>query len=156
MKKFKRYIIFPFIIFFLILWLGFFLYRTYLQNQCIKTTKITNPNGIDSLAKLELNGVEQWILIRGEDRANPLLLLLHGGPGAPLFPVAREIGAGAGLEKKFIMVYWEQRGTGKSFHPDILPQSMSIKQLVEDTHKLTAILKNHFARKKIFLLMSQI
>jgi pimeloyl-ACP methyl ester carboxylesterase len=152
MSRKKKYLIVPFILFFLILWLGVFTYRVSLQKQLINTTKITSPEGIDTLEKLDLNGVEQWILIRGEDTVNPLLLFLHGGPGAPLFPAAREIGVQAGLEQKFVMVYWEQRGTGKSFSPEIAPETMTSEQLIDDTHVLTTYLKQHYKRKKIFLL----
>ena len=79
-----------------------------------------------------IGNIDQWILIRGSDKRNPILLFLHGGPGAPLFTYAREIGVGAHLEKYFVMVYWEQRGTGKSYNLAIPPKSMSIEQLVSD------------------------
>jgi pimeloyl-ACP methyl ester carboxylesterase len=99
-----------------------------------------------------LGNIDQWILIRGSDKRNPVLLFLHGGPGAPLFTYAREIGVGANLEKNFVMVYWEQRGTGKSFSTSIPPESMSIEQLVSDTQELTRLLRQQYDKNKIFLL----
>jgi proline iminopeptidase len=42
---------------------------------------VTTPNGIDEANHVKIGGLEQWITIRGEDRKNPVLLLLHGGPG---------------------------------------------------------------------------
>ena len=42
---------------------------------------ITTPNGIDDARFVEVGGIQQWITIRGEDRNNPVLLFLHGGPG---------------------------------------------------------------------------
>ena len=45
----------------------------------------TQPNGISAVEPVTLGGVEQWILIQGEDRTKPIFLTLHGGPGMP-FP----------------------------------------------------------------------
>src|SRR5262252_3652296 len=42
---------------------------------------ISTPNGIDEAKYLNVGGIEQWVTIRGEDRANPVVLVLHGGPG---------------------------------------------------------------------------
>jgi hypothetical protein len=42
---------------------------------------IATPNGIDEARYVEVAGIQQWITIRGEDRNNPVLLFLHGGPG---------------------------------------------------------------------------
>ena len=91
------------------------------------------------------------MLIRGWDVSNPVLLFLHGGPGAPLFTYAREIGVRAQLEKYFVMVYWEQRGTGKSYSPFIPEESMTLEQFVSDTYELTQILRHRFDVPKIFL-----
>jgi hypothetical protein len=42
---------------------------------------ISTPNGIDESRYLKIGGIEEWVTLRGEDRANPVVLLLHGGPG---------------------------------------------------------------------------
>ena len=51
------------------------------------TTPITDaggnelPNSIAVIEKPEINGVKQNIIIRGENKNNPVLLFVHGGPG---------------------------------------------------------------------------
>lgn len=53
----------------------------FLRERNAQTYAITTPNGIDEATYVEIDGIEQWITIRGEDRNNPVLLFLHGGPG---------------------------------------------------------------------------
>ena len=54
---------------------------TALRSRNARDYAITTPNGIDQAQYVEIGGIEQWITIRGEDRRNPVLLFLHGGPG---------------------------------------------------------------------------
>lgn len=147
----QKWVIPTILIFFIVLWTGFFAYHKYLKNQVKKRTDITAPNSISSLEKINLGGIDQWILIRGWEKSNPVLLFLHGGPGAPLFTYAREIGVTAKLEQHFVMVYWEQRGTGKSFSHSIPLESMTIEQLISDTFELSKILIDRFKVPRIYI-----
>lgn len=150
-RKILKYTTITFAVLFAVCWGLLFLYQKYSQKQTANATGIQTASGIEKLEKYSIGGIEQWILVRGEDKANPVLLFLHGGPGAPLFPYARDIGHHTNLEKYFTVVYWEQRGTGKSFQFDIPEQSMSIKQLVSDAHELTRLLLARFNVPKIYL-----
>ena len=47
---------------------------------------ITSPSGIDEASYVQIGGMDQWVTIRGQDRANPVLLIVHGGPGDPTNP----------------------------------------------------------------------
>lgn len=51
------------------------------QHDMALLMKIRNPHGVQSLEQVTLGGVKQWISIRGNDRDNPLMLFIHGGPG---------------------------------------------------------------------------
>lgn len=108
------------------------------------------PESVASLEKVELGGMEQWIQIRGEDDANPVLLWLHGGPGAAQMPVAYYFNGE--LESEFIVVHWDQRGAGKSNPPDFDERTMTFERFVEDTYELTVYLKERFQKEKIYLL----
>lgn len=120
------------------------------QASCAgKTPPIAAPQAIASLEKVTLGGVEQWILVRGDDVHNPVLLFVHGGPGSPEMPLAHEFGPE--LEKRFVVVHWDQRGAGKSFHRGIPPDSMNVAQFISDAHELTGLLRSRFHADKIYL-----
>ncbi len=102
------------------------------------------------LEEIELDGIRQTICIRGESGDNPVLLVLHGGPGSSeMFLVNRY---NCELEKEFIVVNWDQRGSGKSYHSGIPEETMNVRQFLSDTEELVAYLKEKFSKKKIFLL----
>lgn len=90
------------------------------------------------------------VLIRGEDKDNPILLWLHGGPGSPQMPVAYNLDAE--LEKYYVVVHWDQRGAGKSNPPGFDEGTMTYEQFISDAHELTQYLKQHFGQEKIYLL----
>jgi pimeloyl-ACP methyl ester carboxylesterase len=101
---------------------------------------------VSSLRYISLDGVRQAVLVRGDNRANPILLFLHGGPGVPEMPLSYK---NAELERDFIVVHWDQRGAGKSFRPDT--PDMRVDQFVRDTLQLTRMLRAEFGQLKIYL-----
>jgi len=115
-----------------------------------QTDPIKGSGSVSELRVVEIGEIEQWILIRGEDSSNPVLLWLHGGPGAAQMPVHHAYNRY--LEKEFVVVHWDQRGAGKSNHKGFDENSMSLNRFIEDTHELTAWLKDRFDQEKIFLL----
>jgi pimeloyl-ACP methyl ester carboxylesterase len=105
-------------------------------------------NGIASLEEVTIGETHQWILVRGTEKANPILLFLHGGPGSPYMGLSHKFQRE--LENNFVVVQWDQRGSGKSF-PNTQETSMTVEQFKSDTHELVLYLKNRFQRDKIFL-----
>ena len=71
------------------------------------------PGSIAEIKYIHLGGLDQWVMICGESLTNPPLILLHGGPGFSETHFFRHFNAT--LEKNFTVVYWDQRGSGKSF-----------------------------------------
>jgi pimeloyl-ACP methyl ester carboxylesterase len=133
--------------FFLLLYGGFLLYRGYLRHS----TKITTAHGISVLEAITLGGLPQWIFIRGTDQTNPVLLFLHGGPGAPLLGMSSSRKYDANLINHFTVVHWDQRGAGKSFNREIPVESMTLDRFVEDCKELIDYLRNRFHADKVFL-----
>jgi len=122
----------------------------YLHHDVRTKTRIDSPDGIDSLEKVTLGGIDQWILVRGQDKTNPVLLFLHGGPASVLMPYHRLYHTE--LEEHFTVVHWDQRGAGKSFSSDIPIASMSLTQIVSDARELTELLIERFDIPKIYLI----
>ncbi len=122
--------------------------RGYWQRRSADRIRITSPNGIASLEKVSLGGVNQWMQIRGDDTAKPILLFLHGGPGFPQMPFAH---LNAELEKEFVVVQWDQRGAGKSYSWSIPDESMQVDQFVSDAHDLVQLLLQRFHAPKCYL-----
>ncbi|HEX9956948.1 MAG TPA: alpha/beta fold hydrolase, partial [Fibrella sp.] len=104
---------------------------------------------IASLECIELNGVKQWILIRGYDRTKPILLFVHGGPGSPEMPLLTNNEA---LEKRFVVVNWDQRGSGKSYDPAVFNNSFTLGTFIEDAAQLSRLLAQRFNQPKIYLM----
>ena len=127
--------------------LGLLMYRVYLE----KSTRIETPNGISSLEEIALGGLKQWIFIRGTDQDNPVLLFLHGGPGAPLLGMSSSRKHDAEVIEHFTVVHWDQRGAGKSFSSDIPVDSMTLDRFVEDCNELIDYLRNRFHTQKVFI-----
>jgi pimeloyl-ACP methyl ester carboxylesterase len=108
------------------------------------------PGSISTIEKVMLGGQGQYLIIRGKDSTKPVMLFLHGGPGSPEFAFMNK--TNRSIEKDFVMVYWEQRGAGKSYSKDIPPESMNLKQFISDTRELSQLLAKRFKKDKIYLM----
>ncbi|WMM23901.1 alpha/beta hydrolase [Tissierella sp. MB52-C2] len=114
-----------------------------------RTPKIEGENSVAVIEKIKLGGLEQTILIRGKDTSNPVLLFLHGGPGYPQISFARRYEKR--LEDSFVVVNWDQRGSGMSYSSNIPKESMNRGQFIEDTKELIDYLCEKYQKEKIYL-----
>jgi len=111
-------------------------------------TRTSTP--IQEARFVTLGGIEQWISIRSENRANPVLLVVHGGPGEAQWPQAEIFKP---WEKAFTVVQWDQRGTGHTFGrygtntPDV-----SLDRISRDGAELAQYLCRELGKKKIIVL----
>ena len=113
-----------------------------------RTAAIHRPNSIASLERIRIGGVDQYILIRGNDSSLPVLLFLHGGPGMPAMYLAHAFQRE--LEKEFVVVQWDRRAVGKSYREDI-SSTLTTGQLIADSVELTNVLRVRFHQDKIYL-----
>ena len=106
---------------------------------------------------ITINGIEQWVTIHG-DISKPVILFLHGGPGSPISPFSKALFSE--WEKDFIIVQWDQRGTGRTFGRTAPPEltaeflqanPLTLDQMVSDGIELSTYLLTHLNKKKIIL-----
>jgi pimeloyl-ACP methyl ester carboxylesterase len=102
---------------------------------------------IDSLEAIPASGTTQWIRIRGANASNPVLLLIQQGPGLPMINEARRFGHLLGLEQDFTVVYWDQRGCGRSLRGRPDREGISLRRMVADTVSLLEFLRDRFGVK---------
>jgi len=102
---------------------------------------------IDSLEPIPAGGTTQWIRVRGADAANPVLLLIQQGPGLPMINEARRFDHLLSLEQAFTVIYWDQRGCGRSLRRMKDRDSISVERMAGDTVSLLDFLRDRFGGK---------
>ncbi len=126
-------------------------YRKVCQRWVAEALTIDTPNGIVEERFVRIGGIEQWIQIRGEDRTNPVLLVVHGGPGWPNATFTLPLRS---WEKHFTVVQWDQRGVSKTLGRNGKAGSgeMSFERRISDAIEVTEFLQNHLHKEKVILL----
>ena len=112
--------------------------------------KATAAVSIKRSEHITLDGTKMYLLTRGADRSAPVLLWLHGGPGGAERPLFRYFDSE--LENHFVVVYWDQRGAGRSFDPKADPHRLTIAQHVFDLDAVVDHLRQTLGKDKIILM----
>lgn len=125
-------------------------FRAYRQHLAAETLAIRSPNGVQEGAFVDIGGIKQWIQIRGEDRDNPVLLFVHGGPGSSTLAISS---GWRPWEKYFTVVQWDQRGAGRTYGAagDALAPTMTLERMTQDGVELVEYLRAHLHKDKIVL-----
>jgi proline iminopeptidase len=108
------------------------------------------PGSLATLERVHIGDTQQWIMIRAVRQDDPVLLYLSGGPGQSDLPYSRVLLGD--LARDFVVVAWDQRGTGKSY-PALDPTgTLTLDRAVRDVIALTQTLRKRFGAAKIYLL----
>jgi pimeloyl-ACP methyl ester carboxylesterase len=121
------------------------------QRQVAKALEITTPNRIVEHRFVKVGGIDQWIQLRGEDRDNPVLLVLHGGPGWPNAVFTLPLRP---WERHFTVVQWDHRGAGKTLGRNGKAASgpMTFAQRVADAVEVIEFLRQYLGKDKVVVL----
>jgi proline iminopeptidase len=127
----------------------------FLTAGCARTLPFTDdegrvrPGSIATMEMIEIGGVRQCVWFRGADVTQPAVILLHGGPGVSESALFRRYAAP--LEERYLMVYWDQRGAGRSFHAGIDAGSMTIARMEADLDELVEHVRGRFGKERVVL-----
>ena len=124
--------------------------RDFLQSFSVKANCISGSGSIEKLECVSVGGVDQWVHIRSKNIKNPIMLFVHGGPGASMIGWSEDITRP--WEDYFTIVNWDQRQAGKSYRQldDSCP-SLDIETMVKDCHEVIQHLLSSLGKDKLFI-----
>ena len=115
--------------------------------------RIVAPNGIQESYKTKIGGLDQWINVRGQDKANPIILFVHGGPASPLIPTLWQFQRP--IEEYFTVVNYDQRGAGKTYveaHSDAIGETLHIPRYIDDAIEVAEHVRKRYGKSKLILM----
>jgi len=107
-----------------------------------------HKKAISHFEKVNINGTDQWVLVKGKNVDAPLLIHVQAGPGLPMISEAKVMEKQLHLENKFLVAYWDQRGCGLSYNKTIPLESMNFAQMADDIIACTKYLLNKYQKNK--------
>jgi pimeloyl-ACP methyl ester carboxylesterase len=121
-----------------------------LRHQVATSLATDTPNGINESGYVQIGGIPQFVRIRGQDRANPVIFFLHGGPGGAVLSVSNQ--AFAPWERYFTVVHWDQRGSGLTYSANGYdPAETSIARLTVDGIQVAEYIKQRLDNEDLIL-----
>lgn len=97
-----------------------------------------------------IGGIDQWIAVQGQDRRNPVVLYLHGGPGEAQSPFLKQF---LPWQTDFTVVNWDQRGAGKTYGRNgSSTPGMTVDRMVDDICDVARHVCVRLSKKKVILI----
>jgi proline iminopeptidase len=127
--------------------------RAHITERIAELRRIHTPNGIELLEQVPIGGTTQWVSVRGKDRAAPVIVLIHGGPGTPNLPMAWAYQSP--WEDFFTVVQYDQRGIGKNAAGaarDALTPSLTFDRLVADAEEVVAWVRARLGAERVVVM----
>ena len=111
--------------------------------------KIDTKTGIQESTYIDIDGMKQYVQIRGKNTKNPVMIFIHGGPASPMGYVSayyqRE------LESELTIINYDQRGCGRTYYANNCDANSNIDLLVDDLNKIVEYAKERFGKEKVII-----
>ena len=109
--------------------------------------------GVDEGVYIELGGQEQYVLMRGNDAENPVMIYLHGGPSSA--DTYATYGFSKYLTDDYTVLAWDQRGCGRTYfrNSDKDPENTTatFAQALTDLDELVDYACERFGQEKVII-----
>lgn len=126
----------------LLIFLTVFIYKLNAQN-------IENVHQkIDTSYFVNIGGIDQYLSIKGI-KDKPVVLYLHGGPGAAASAHSEKITKS--LEQDFLVIHWDQRGAGNTLKENGLKENPTLELMQSDAREVLTYILNTFHCQQIIL-----
>jgi pimeloyl-ACP methyl ester carboxylesterase len=131
--------------------IGGLTYRSVRQHRNAIALSIHTQNRIEESLFIKIGGIDQSVQVRGQDRSNPVVLMLHGGPGSSYVPFTFAFRA---WEKYFTVVQWDQRGSGKTFGRNEGKKAgdLTIDRMAQDGIEVAEFISKRLHQHRLILL----
>ncbi len=112
--------------------------------------KIRSETGVQKAEYIIIGGIEQYIQIRGQDISNPVIIMLHGGPGNNMAYYSYYWQTD--LEQDYTIVHWDQRGCGNTYYRNKSAEKPTLDLLLSDLDELTKYICLEYDKEKVIIM----
>lgn len=126
--------------------------RSIVRANYLKDSMIDTGNGINESFTLTIGGINQYFNVRGEDKSNPLVLVLHGGPGSSVIPIMHLYQSY--WESFSTVINWDQRNTGKTYYlnnPESVYETLTLDQMIQDIYEVVEAMKIIYNQENLII-----
>ncbi|TFW29180.1 alpha/beta hydrolase [Massilia horti] len=115
-------------------------------------TAVDKP--VDEKGFVAIGGIEQWVQVKGASCANPVIVLIHGGPGNPETPYTDNLYKD--WQRDFTLVQWDQRGAGMTYgrNRPAEDEPLRVERLRDDGIEVARWAAKRFGRRQVILMGS--
>lgn len=148
-RKIKKFLAAVLVLFAMLLVIicGFVMIKRIINSN---TYRIKTENGVQESTYIDVNGIKQYIQIRGEDVDNPVIVFVHGGPANPVSYISSYFQKN--VEDVATFVQYDQRGCGRTYYENDCDSDTNVELLLADLDGIVDYVRTRFEKEKVIIM----
>lgn len=148
-RKIKKFLAAVLVLFAMLLVIicGFIMIKRIINSN---TYRIKTENGVQESTYIDVNGIKQYIQIRGEDVDNPVIVFVHGGPANPVSYISSYFQKN--VEDVATFVQYDQRGCGRTYYENDCDSDTNVELLLADLDGIVDYVRTRFKKEKVIIM----